>query len=140
MRSSDTARERLTLFADLFVRAAVDHIEFYGMTLDFWAAAGAGTYEGRFREAFQQGYGQMRGLVAGTLREGLESGEFREGLDPEAMAVMIVGALDALVLQYWLEPGIDPEYKVRHFFDTLMSGLAVETAPGETGKAKRRNQ
>jgi AcrR family transcriptional regulator len=129
MGTADSARERLTLFANLFVQAGLDHIQLYGLTLEFWAAAGLGTYRGRFLKSFQDAYEEMRTMVSETIREGQAAGEFKGAVDPRAMAVMLVGALDAVILQYWLDSSLDPVAKVNHFLETLMNGMARPPMP-----------
>jgi AcrR family transcriptional regulator len=131
LKTAGTARDRLTLLARLFVKAGLKHIDLYGLTLEFWAAAGIGTYEGRFRESFRDAYRAMRAMVAEIIRDGLSGGEFRDTSDPEAVAAVLVGAIDAAVLQYWLDRELDPVTMVDRFLETFLIGMSESAAdPG----------
>jgi AcrR family transcriptional regulator len=132
LESAGTARERLTLLARLFVQAGLDHIALYGLTLEFWAAAGIGVYEGRFLASFRDAYRAMRAMVSEVIRDGQSGGEFRHTVDPEAVAAVLVGAFDAAVLQHWLDREFDPVTNVDRFLDTCMIGMS-ELADSETG-------
>lgn len=124
IRAAETAREKLMLLARLFVKAGLDHIELYGLTLEFWAAAGTGIYGGSFRESFREAYDVMRGMVSEIVREGRAAAEFRQDVDAEATAAVLVGAIDAAVLQYWLDSELDAVGMVDRFLETLMTGMS----------------
>ena len=45
-----------------------------------------------------------RSILINILEQGIEQGEFREDLDTEAAAALIIGALRGLVMQYLIDP------------------------------------
>jgi TetR/AcrR family fatty acid metabolism transcriptional regulator len=125
LKTAGTARRRLTLLARLFVQAGLDHIDMYSLTLEFWAAAGIGVYEGRFLASFRDAYRTMRAMVSETIRAGQSKGEFRDTVDPEAVAAVLVGAFDAAVLQHWLDREFEPLREVDRFLDAFMIGMSA---------------
>lgn len=49
-------------------------------------------------------------LLAGLIREGVKSGEFRKDIDPDALATFLMGAVDGATL-YWATIGIDLDWE-----------------------------
>jgi AcrR family transcriptional regulator len=93
------------------------------LTMEFWAASSSAAMRDRFRAAFKRLYDNYRGLVAALIREGINSGDFRADIDPEAIAAALVGTWDALFLQAWFDDGFDPAATAREFLDTVLRGL-----------------
>lgn len=122
------ASERLEALSDSLTRAAVELKDYFSLFMEFWSASGASSNRDRFKQFFQQFYDEFRGLVAGIIRDGIEGGEYRQDLRPEAIAAVLVGSWDGLLLQTWFEDSFDPVETARNFITVLIRGLrAAET-------------
>jgi AcrR family transcriptional regulator len=95
------------------------------LTMEFWAASSSAIMQDRFKAAFKQLYDNYRGLVSSLIRDGINSGDFRADIHPEAIAAALVGTWDALFLQAWFDDGFDPAATAREFLDTVLRGLRV---------------
>ncbi len=84
--------ERLTAsVADLFDRRA----SLGRLLLETWASDPS-----RVRRALRR----VRGSIAALIRSGQEQGEIDARLDPDAVAVLVIGLMDGLMLQIFLDP------------------------------------
>jgi len=131
----ESAGVRLLALGREAVRQGVENLELYGLTLEFWAAAGTGVCEGRFREAFKELYRELRALVQGIIEDGQARGELRQDVPAEHVAGTLVGALDALVLQHWFDRSLDPLASAQGFLETLIRGMVNNNteSPASTG-------
>lgn len=59
------------------------------------------------REFFQARFARIRADMAARIREGQAEGRFRRGVDPEALAALVIAASDGLQTQWLLEPEVD---------------------------------
>jgi TetR/AcrR family transcriptional regulator, transcriptional repressor of aconitase len=59
------------------------------------------------REHFATRFSDIRARLAELIRIGQEDGRFRRGVDPEAMAALVIAASDGLQIQWLLEPDVD---------------------------------
>lgn len=126
MREEKTARGRLLAFADASVGALVDHIELYPVTLEVWAAAAkAGTRE-RFSKAMRELYVLYRAEVTQIIAAAQQNGEIKKDVDIAAVGGLLVGAIDGLFLQYWLDPSFDARRWVENFINALFDGIAAK--------------
>jgi AcrR family transcriptional regulator len=77
--------------------------------LDEWAAIGPLLVdflrEPRGRRRVRETFAQARAAVARLIREGQRAGAFRAGA-PEALATVVLGCLDGLLLEELVEPGV----------------------------------
>jgi len=117
------AVERLASLVRSLVADAVDQVELYGLTFELWSGGSHEVYGDRLRTAFADLYRDFRGHLAGLVREGQAAGEIRAGLDPEGLAASVVGAIDALGLQYWFDREVDVISAAETFVDALRGGI-----------------
>jgi AcrR family transcriptional regulator len=98
---------------------------FFSLVMEFWAASASGSPQlrQRFKDYFNWVYGDFRGLVSGLIREGIERGEFSTDVNPEAVAAVLVGTWDALLLQAWFDDDFDPADTLKDFIPVLLQGL-----------------
>ena len=59
------------------------------------------------------------GLIVTYHLTSKQAGHFSSSL----FAGMLIGAVDGLLLQYWLDPGFDPRAWVRSFMHSLFDGI-----------------
>lgn len=121
-----SARTRFTAFADASVSAIADNVELFPVSLEVWAAAAKSGTRARFSDALQKLYGLFRTQVAAMLREAQAGGEIKPKIDVEAVAALVIGAVDGLMLQYWLDPKIDPRRWMNNFVTALFDGIGRE--------------
>ena len=95
------------------------------------AAAKTGTRH-RFAAAMQQIYVDYRGQISALLRAAQGTGEIRKDVEVDVLSAVLVGAVDGLLLQYWLDPKFDPRAWVRIFLQSLLDGIAVKSGKGKS--------
>lgn len=133
MKTDLSAKEQIINFAEAAVSALVAQVDLYPVTLEVWAAAAKTGTRKRFSKAMKALYVQYRTQVEMLLRAAQESGEIKADIEVPAVAALLVGAVDGLVLQYWLDKSVNPQAWLRSFLIALLDGIAVET-----GKMARR--
>jgi hypothetical protein len=124
LRETKGALEGIVAFAEATVGALIANVDLYPVTLEVWAAAKTGTRK-RFAMAMQMLYVNYRGRTAALIRATRESGEIKPDADPDALASVLVGAVDGMLLQCWLDPAIDAKTLVRTFLHSLFEGIEV---------------
>ncbi len=132
MKVGGSAKEQLVAFAEAGVGAFVDHVALYPVTLEVWAAAAKTGTRHRFAEAMQRLYVDYRSQISVLLRAAQGAGEIRRDAEIEVLSAVLVGAVDGLLLQYWLDPKFDPRAWVRVFLQSLFDGIAVKTGKGKS--------
>lgn len=123
MQDGDSARARLINFADASVAALQDNVALYPVMLEVWAAAAKSGTRERFSDAMRMLYRDFRAQIGMLIRAAQASGDIKPDADAEALAGMLIGAVDGLLLQYWLDPGFDPRAWVRSFMNSLFDGI-----------------
>ncbi len=89
------ASQRLKLLI-VTLASSFDGWKRYGrMILQLWASE-----ERRFKPYFAR----LRRHLAGLISQGQSSGEFIEDLDPQLAAAAVIGLLDGLLIQHYLDP------------------------------------
>lgn len=123
MRDGEGARARLVNFADASVRALMDNVALYPVTLEVWAAAAKSGTRERFSKAMRKLYREFRTQVGSLIEAAQAHGEIKPNADPAALAGVLTGAVDGLILQYWLDPSFDPRAWVKSFMNSLFDGI-----------------
>ncbi len=59
------------------------------------------------REFFSERFARIRERLAELIRIGQEEGTMRRGIEPEAMAALVIAASDGLQTQWLLDPDVD---------------------------------
>lgn len=98
--------------------------------MEFWAASASGSpaLRERLKDHFHMVYSTFRGLVSQLIQEGIEREEFQPGVNTEAVASVVVGAWDALLLQAWFDPEFDPAQMFKGFLPVLLRGLSQKVS------------
>jgi AcrR family transcriptional regulator len=128
---SGSAAERLKAFVEAIISAGAEMEDLFSLSMEFWAAASSSRMRSRFVDAFRAVYRDFRQIVSALIRDGIERGEFRRDVDPDAVAAGLVGGFDGLLLQAWFDESFDPMRASRHFVADLIQGLSLtgETSP-----------
>ena len=77
---------------------------------------------------------QLRLAIEDVLKQGLQEGEFRSDLDPEAMASVILGTAEGILLQSVNQGGPVPAERLT---DALLRGVLrspLEATPGQSAR------
>ncbi len=100
LRAEGSAKER--------VRHLLDSL----LTLfDEWAALGRMLYDFRLSDTarFRRFFREVRAELSGVLRTGQSEGELSGDFDPDLAAASLIGAVDGLLFQFFLEPDAFPD-------------------------------
>jgi AcrR family transcriptional regulator len=137
-----SARDRLVRLIELSCLQGSDTkenwLDEWLLWLDLWALAPRDPDVAKDRQALER---RWRDIIAGIVREGQASGEFRPG-DPEEFAIQLGALIDGLAVAVVLN---DPEVDALRMFDMCMSMAASELgfeAPRRRGakRASRRTR
>jgi AcrR family transcriptional regulator len=80
-------------------------------------------------EHFVVRHRRFRSLIAGTLRHGQGDGSIAKGIDPDRLAVEIIGFVQGTVLQWHLDPdAIDLVLTFDSYFDRLVQDVSCDAA------------
>jgi AcrR family transcriptional regulator len=100
--------------------------------LDEWAAVGPLLVdflrEPRGRRRVRETFARARAALARLIREGQRTGDFRKGA-AEALATVVLGCLDGLLLEELVEPGITQGTVRSVAREMLVAALRRENAP-----------
>jgi len=121
-----TTLERLRSLLDLGAQITREQMEMQAVVLDFWSASRGTRVEERYNQACLATFRSYRRLLADVIREGQTAGEIRSDVDPEAVATMVVAAMDGLGVQIFFDRELDPDTTVSGFGDVLLAGLEVK--------------
>jgi len=120
-----TASQRLTAMNDAIMTSWTEFKDLFGLVMEFWVASTTPRIRSHFQEAFRGGYQHFRQVVAALLEDGIARGEFDPTVDTKALAAVMVGSWDALLLQAWFDEGFDPLATSRVHMQVLLKGLAA---------------
>ncbi len=106
------------------------------LVLEFWVAA-AREQQGQLAVTFAENYSQWRQRLAGILRQGIEEGAFRQGLQTEVAASLIMAVLDGIEVQLILDihQSVDEQ-----FIDALERAILMGLSAGRDGETDRRGE
>jgi len=119
--------DRLRRLLDLGAEVTREQVEMQAVVLDFWSASRGTTSEARYNQACLATYRTYRSLVAEVIRNGQSEGELRPEVDADAIAAMVVAAMDGLGIQFFFDRDIDPNTTVGGFAEVLLAGLETHS-------------
>jgi len=120
-----TTHDRLRRLLDFGAVITREQVEMQAVVLDFWSASRGTKSEARYNRACLETFRAYRRLVADVIRGGQRTGELRPDVDAEAVATMVVAAMDGLGIQFFFDRSIDPSKTVDGFGGVLLAGLEV---------------
>ncbi len=101
-----------------------DNGEFAGIMMAFWSE-GVRNKDERINEIIdlKEIYAQYRALIAEILEEGIGKGQFRK-VDPFLYSSALIGAMDGILLQCIITPGIfSPDDGIHALLDSFLNGI-----------------
>ncbi|MBU1742692.1 MAG: TetR/AcrR family transcriptional regulator [Proteobacteria bacterium] len=116
--------DRMRARVEAAIRAVREKWDFYGLFMEFWTVAADESFRPTLHGIFKRMYREYRGQVVALIREGVDRGEFRADVDPEALAAASIGAIDGILLQAWFDDSLDPLAVARTYLDVLLTGLS----------------
>ena len=122
-----STRERLQRLLDLGAQISLEQVEMQAVVLDFWSTSRGTKVEERYNQACLTTFRAYRRLVADVIHEGQTTGELRSDVDPEAVAVMVVAAMDGLGVHIFFDREINPITSVNGFGEVLLAGLEIHS-------------
>jgi len=101
--------EKLENYIDYWFHGLDRYKRIGGLILEFWADIARDHRKGELAGLFRQMYRRWRDQLAGIVSQGVDSGELRAGLDPDAAARLIMSVMDGLTIHVILDisPSLD---------------------------------
>ena len=121
-----STRERLQNLLDLGAEVTQEQVEMQAVVLDFWSASRGSKIEDRYNRSCLETFRSYRRVIADVIRNGQAAGELAPGVDPDAVATMLVAAMDGLGVQIFFDREIDARQVVDHFGQVLLAGLETQ--------------
>ncbi|MBN2431402.1 MAG: TetR/AcrR family transcriptional regulator [Acidobacteria bacterium] len=127
---ADKLRRMIDAFSFLEQEGAMAELN---LLSDYWAEAfRQGDSANIYTLEFKKSYENARRLFMDVIEEGMAKQEFRSDVRPELLAAAIVGMLDGLFLQWYLDRERVPYARViDHFCTCLLRGIRPPSPPGE---------
>ena len=122
-----TTLQRFQRLLDLGAEITRDQVDMQAVVLDFWAASRGTKSEERYNQACRTTFRAYRRLIADVVREGQANRELRPEVDADAVATMVVAAMDGLGVQIFFDREIDPAATVDGFGRVLLAGLGTRS-------------
>jgi len=132
-----TAGEKVDAYIDYWASRLDHYKRIGGLILEFWANIARDRRKGELAGLFQEMYRRWRDQLAGIVREGVDSGEFRAGLDSDAAARLIMSVMDGLTIHVIMDisPVIDEA-----LLAALKRGLLASlTAPADMNHTEAKS-
>jgi AcrR family transcriptional regulator len=128
LAAGGSTAEQLHSVLRLGAEVISEQVELQPVILDFWAASRGKNIEKTYREAVVASYTFFRNLFSDFIREGQKRGEFKKSVDAEALATLVVSAVDGLGIQLFFDRSIDPHTVIRAFGRLLLDSLTTESS------------
>ena len=119
------AMEKIDQMMDKILRSMKQNQDIYPLFMEFWSVAAIGEKRVVFGEYMRKLYMRHRKVIGSVIEQGKEEGVFKEEIDSEAVASILVGAFQGLMIQACLEPDMELERLVRILMTNLVRDLAI---------------
>ena len=119
------AEKRLRILVNSLVNAFYREIDTFSLFLEFWAAAGNPATRDRFRSILLSVYDQLRNIIITLVDEGRKTGIYRRDVDSLSIAAGLVGTMDGMMLQAWMDRDFDVLPAADHVINTLIRGMKL---------------
>ena len=122
-QSTAPVAEQLTRIAAYFAREMERMAPLQPIAFEFYAVAAR---HSGVRKYFREYFGTFNGVLTAIIRRGIESGEFRPGVDSHAAAIAFSALFEGLALLWMVDPqNVDPARESERAIDLLLDGLRV---------------
>ncbi|MHC4981750.1 MAG: TetR/AcrR family transcriptional regulator [Planctomycetota bacterium] len=122
-----SATQKLHQMLDYWFAMLGQHTRIGSLVLEYWSAAARQKKRGGFSEWFSEKYSEWTEKLSGVIAEGIERGEFREGLDPRVAARLIHAILDGITIRGILDQNtkVDADF-LESMKQAILTGLTAE--------------
>ncbi len=127
LSEDESTKEKLIALLRLGAEVISEQVELQPVILDFWAASRGKEFEEHYREAVIDSYEHFRSMISDFIRGVQKRGEFKAGVDAEALAVVIVATVDGLGIQLFFDPSINPHQIAETFAQLMYEVLTTES-------------
>jgi len=128
LAAGGSTEEQLHNVLRLGAEVISEQVDLQPVILDFWAASRGKDCEETYRSAVIASYNFFRNLVSNFIREGQNQGEFKDSIDAEALATLVVATVDGLGIQLFFDRSIDPRTITDAFGRLLYESLTTESS------------
>ena len=128
LAAGGSTEEQLHNVLRLGAEVISEQVDLQPVILDFWAASRGKDVEETYRRAVVASYTFFRNLFSDFIREGQKRGEFKDTVDAEALATLVVASVDGLGIQLFFDRSIDPHTITRAFGRLLYDSLTTESS------------
>jgi len=128
LAAGGSTEEQLHNVLRLGAEVISEQVDLQPVILDFWAASRGKDVEETYRRAVVASYTFFRNLFSDFIREGQKRGEFKDTVDAEALATLVVASVDGLGIQLFFDRSIDPHTVTRAFGRLLFESLTTESS------------
>ncbi|MBI9092650.1 MAG: TetR/AcrR family transcriptional regulator [Desulfobacterium sp.] len=118
-------KDRFLAYTHDIIQEMLASVHMYPLTLEFWSAAASGNMRNRLKDAMEKMYDEYRQLIGGILQQGIAQEEFHPDTDTAAIASGIIATLDAMGLQYWINPDFDIQTAAMQTVSAILTGISV---------------
>lgn len=123
LKDCASATDKLLTLMRYELDMACRYMDIYSLSFEMWTLAKNGATSERFDAKLKSCYEDYRATLEAILVEGRASGEFRADLDIPAIAAVLTGAVDGLLLQLLFERTLDVTSHLDSFLAVLLRGL-----------------
>ena len=128
LAAGGSSEEQLHNLLRLGAEVISEQVDLQPVILDFWAASRGKDFEETYRRAVVASYSLFRNLVSDFIREEQHRGEFKNSVDAEALAAVVVATVDGIGIQLSFDRSIDPHTITRAFGRLLYESLTTESS------------
>ena len=120
-----SAREKLKEIFEVFSSFINHSPDVLELMVDFWAEGMKGhSSKGLILEDMRIFYQLYRSIFSKLLADGVADGSFRSDIDTEALAGILVGTLDGILVQWFLDrESLSYNIMVTSFADAILNGI-----------------
>ncbi len=136
LRAQITGKEKMVRLLEGFIEMMnPEAMEMVELMLFFWSEGLRNRdTKGMLYQGMDKFYVSYREVLADIIIEGMGDGSLRKNLNPRSVAALIIGALDGVMVQWFLNPkDIDYHDIVRTLSDVLLNSITTRATDKETG-------
>ncbi len=141
LTAASSASERMSRLVDFWFERLEYNKKIGRLILECWATAAREGQTGKLTEMLNQLYATWRSRIGEIIRQGKESGEFAQHIDPSTSASLVMGLTDGIIVQMILAESlkVDEEFLValkRAILTALTGKLQIPESNRRTATAK----
>jgi AcrR family transcriptional regulator len=116
--------EQIRRIAATWAEIVVQHRSYVPLFLDFWAAASMSGLRHDYAEDLSKMYDEYRTIIIAIIERGKARERFRSDVDAQAIAYLLVGGMDGILIQSWLSQPKQLDNLVMNATEMLLLGIS----------------